>query len=328
MALLKNCVFHIVLLFLVLSPAKAQDLQFYLGFDQILDNREYFTEYGHPQTIFGARINPGAFFTFDSLHQIHGGLNYMYEFGGEILGIKPQLDLYYSFRSERIDFFAGSFPRKEKMDYPLLLLTDSLNYYRPNMEGASVRYKWEWGSIHSWVDWTGRQSDENRESILGGIDATISYRSYYFTAIATRYHLARTSAADDKLVIRDDGSLVALAGMDLSGRTDLDKLNISSGLVTTYVLMHSEGFVWRHGWLTQLDARWRMFGIQGSMYLGDLSPLLYGDRLYSHGDYGRIDFYMDPFRNSRIHSKIGWNLHWLPGEGLFHSQQLLISVRL
>ena len=325
---LKRSIFHIILLFLLSSTAMAQKPEFYLGFDQILDNKEYFTDYGYHQTIFGARINPGAFFAFDSAHQIHTGINYMYEYGGGFLGGKTQIDLYYSYRSEKLDLFVGSFPRRERMDYPLMLLTDSLNYYRPNMEGASVRYTWGWGTIHGWIDWTGRETEETRESILAGFDATLRTGVFYLKAMTTRYHLARTMAANDNNRLRDDGSLVTMVGVDLSGRTWFDRLDLSTGLASTYLCVRPADFVWNQGWLTRLDVRKGIFGLKGSWYMGDPSPLLYGDRLYSHGDYGRLDFYIDPFRNSRISSKIGWNLHCLPGDGLYHSQQLLISISL
>jgi hypothetical protein len=324
----KRISFNIILLFLVLSPTVAQSPSFYLGFDQILDNREYFTEYGYHQTIFGARINTGASFTFDSVHQIRAGLNYMYEYGGAFLGVTPQIDLYYSYRTERIDLFVGSFPRREQMDYPLMLLTDSLNYYRPNMEGASVRYNWDWGTVHGWIDWTGRETEVVRESILAGFDATLRAGSFYLKAIATRYHLARTTAANDTNKLRDDGSLVALLGTNLSEQSGFDRLDISSGWVSTYVQARPADYVWNQGWLTQLDVRKGIFGFRGSWFMGGPSPLLYGDRLYSHGDYGRFDFYIDPFHNSRISSKIGWNLHYLPGDGLYHSQQLLLTIML
>lgn len=188
---MKRSIAHIILLLLCVLSGFAQSPRFYLGFDQILDNREYFTDYGYHQTIFGARINTGASFTFDSTHQIHAGINYMYEYGGDLLGVTPQIDLYYSYRSDRLDLFVGSFPRRGRMDYPLLLLTDSLDYYRPNMEGASVRYNWDWGTVHGWVDWAGRETEEVRESILAGFDATLRAAVFYVSTIATRYHLAR-----------------------------------------------------------------------------------------------------------------------------------------
>lgn len=325
---MKRSFFQITLLFVCLLPGLAQKPSFYLGFEQIFDNREYFTDYGYPQTIFGVRINPGAYISFNSKHHIYAGINYMYEFGGSLLGVTPQIDLYYSYQSDQLDLFLGSFPRKERMDYPLILLTDSLDYYRPNMEGASIRYTWSWGTVHGWVDWTGRETEEIRESILAGFDATLVAGEFYLSTIATRYHLARTTASDDLNKLRDDGSLVAMLGVDLSDRFGLDQFDFSSGWVSTYQRDRPVESVWGQGWLTQLDIRKGMFGVSESWYQGDPSPLLYGDRLYSHGDYGRFDFYIDPFRNPRITSKIGWSLHWLPGDGLYHSQQLLIHISL
>ena len=328
MFLLKRNIFAFLLLSLAVGHALAQKPQFYLGFDQILDNREYFTEYGYPQTIFGARINAGISFRVDTVHQIHAGLNYMYEYGGELLGVSPQIDLYYSYQSEHIDFFAGSFPRLERLDYPLMLLTDSLDYYRPNMEGASVRYSWKWGTIHAWVDWMGRENQEVRESILAGGDATLRAGPYYLKAITTRAHLAHTTSPDDSTLIRNDGSLVLMAGLDLSERVSLERLDISSGWVSNFMFISPDPYVWKHGWLTNVDLRKSIFGIKGSWYMGGASQLIWGDRLYSHGNYGRLDLYIDPFKNPRFTSKIGWNFHYLPGDGLYHSQQLLIFFRL
>jgi len=324
----KRVIYIIFLLSLVGLPALAQSPLFYLGFDQILDNREYYTEYGYPQTIFGARINGGVSFNFDSVHQIRAGVNYMYEYGGEIFGVTPQIDLYYSYRSDHIDLFVGSFPRLERIDYPLMLLTDSLNYYRPNIEGASVSYNWDWGIAHAWVDWMGREGEEIRESILAGGDVTVRSEILYLTTITTRNHLAHTTQADDNTLIRNDGSLLLMGGVDLSERVQLDKLDISSGWVSNFMFISPDPYIWKHGWLTKFDIRKEIFGIRGSWYMGGSSHLIYGDRLYSHGDYGRIDLYIDPFRNPRISSKIGWNFHYLPGDGLYHSQQLLISIRL
>jgi len=159
-------------MFVLSLAVKAQLADFYIGFDGILDNRELTTPYVKSQTIFGARINPGVSFGFDSYHSVNLGINYMYEFGGELFGVEPQLDLYYNFKSEHFNFLVGSFPRKDLMDYPLMLLTDSLDYYRPNMEGASVSFAWEWGDAHAWIDWTGRITTETREEYLAGFDAT------------------------------------------------------------------------------------------------------------------------------------------------------------
>jgi len=328
---MKRIVSQLSLLLLLSITSNAQHPRFYLGFDQILDNREYFSQYGIHQTIFGARINPGVSFGFDSIHSIHSvhvGLNYMYEFGGTFLGVKPQLDLYYSYQTERLQMKFGSFARREVMDYPLFLLTDSLHYYRPNMEGASIRYNWKWGTVHGWVDWMGRESDSIREAIHAGIDATVRLSIFYLSGMTTRSHLARTTDPGDMNQIRDDGSIMALAGIDLSDRLFLDKLDFATGIATTYKHQRPSTFyTWYNGWYSRLDMRYKIFGIKGTYYFGDPSPLVYGDPLYTSGNYGRIDLFLDPFRkNPRISSKFAWNFHILPWDGLYHSQQILIQV--
>ncbi|MCK5135276.1 MAG: hypothetical protein KAR19_05765 [Bacteroidales bacterium] len=325
---MRRFIAYIGLVFFASLYSTAQTPEFYLGFDQILDNREYFTPYAKHQTIFGARINAGASFSLDSVHSVHAGINYMYEFGGELLGVEPQIDLYYRYKTENLQIYFGSFPRRDLMNYPLFLLTDSLDYYRPNIEGASIRYSWDWGTVHGWVDWTGRASEDTRESILAGIDATFRAGLFYFSPTLTRYHLARSEAADDHNHIRDDGAIMLLAGIDLSDRIPLDLFNFASGLATTYERTMPSDYLLFNGWFSQLDMKRSIFGIKGIYYLGDSSPLLYGEPLYSSGNYGRLDFFVDPFKNPRISSKFGWNLHFLPGEGILHSQQILIHISL
>jgi hypothetical protein len=325
----KHLIFIILSTCFALAPAEAQKIPYYLNFDHILDNREYFTEYGTHQTFFGVRINPGLAFTFDSIHSIHVGFNYMYEFGGEFFGVMPQVDLYYTFRKEHLEMRFGSFPRREVMDYPLMILRDSISYYRPNMDGASLAYSWEWGQVHGWVDWMGRETPETREAIHAGMDVTLQAGAFYLEAITTRAHLARTTAPGDQNQIRDDGSFVALLGADLDGRFFLDRMDLATGLLAMYERQRpAPDFSWAKAWYSTMDLGHWIFGIRGSWYLGDPSPLMYGDPLYGSGNYGRFDFFIDPFRNPRITSKIGWNLHVIPGEGLYHSQQVLIRISL
>ncbi len=321
---------YILCLLMLLSGASslAQSPRFYLGFDGIFDNREYFTPYSIHQTIFGARINPGVAFQWDTVHQLHVGLNYMYEFGGELLGVLPQIDLYYSYHGEHLKFLFGSFPRRELLDEPLMILTDSLGYYRPNLEGAWIGTRWDWGSVQGWVDWTGRETPETRESILGGASATIRSSLLYLTAGATWYHLAKTTADDDTHHIMDEGSVKVMAGADLSDRTVLDRLKLTTGWVATHARTRPAPTAWFHGWLSLLEVQYRIGGIKGSYYLGDPSPLSYGDRLYGSGNYGRLDLFIEPFSTERISARVSWNLHLLPGDGLYHSQQILIQVSL
>ncbi len=325
---MKRTLTHIFLLLLLSLPGRAQKPDFYIGFDGILDNREYTTPYVKAQTIFGARINPGVSFGFDSLHSVKLGISYMYEFGGELLGVTPQLDLYYSFQSEQVNLRFGSFPRKDILDYPLILLTDTLNYFRPNVEGGSLSYSWDWGIVHAWIDWTGKIAVDTRESILAGFDATIRTGLFYLTFISTQSHLSRLAVWDPTNHLRDDGSLLGIVGADLSAKVVLDKLDISTAWVSTYMRLRPSDPVWSKGWLTQLDARYGIFCLKGTYYYGEGTQLAYGDPLYRSGNYGRIDLFIDPFKNPHISSLIGWNFHFIQGDGIRSSQQILISIML
>jgi len=326
---LKQLFLYLLLFFSAFLKLEAQKPDFYLNFDQILDNREYFTEYGYHQSIFGMRVNPGLSFQWDTVHEIRTGINYMYEYGGEFLAVKPQFDLYYQYTLQGWNLRAGSFSRREILDYPRVLLADSLSYYRPQVEGLSLSYTWSWGKVHSWMDWLGRESRKTREAILAGLDLRLNSGPFFLEVISTRYHLARTTDPADGNTLYDDGSILIMGGWDLPGSLLLDQCRLSTGWLSTYVYDRPDAYAWGQGWLSRVDLAYRIFGIKASLHLGKPSPLAFGERLYGHGSYGRIDLFVDPFRkNTRISSRIGWNLHWLPGEGLFHSQHLLISVRL
>ncbi len=309
---------------------QAQKPAFYLGFDEIFDNREFNGRYGMPQTIFAERINSGLRFSFDSIHSIRTGINYMYENGHELLAVRPQIDLSYHYSGSRFEAAFGSFSRRQLMDYPLILLSDSLDYYRPNLEGGSLAWNWTVGRIkgraHYWIDWMGRQTTQVRESILTGLDLKVEAGIIYAKLITVRYHLARTRAEDDQNSVYDEGAFLAMLGLELSKVFGFDELDISSGYMKIYEWPRRTRLNWFQGWYSEIRAGRGIFDFKAAHYLGEGFALRFGHPLYAADHYGRLDFFIDPFRSSRVRSKIGWSMHLFPGEGVYHSQQLLISV--
>jgi hypothetical protein len=86
---------------------------------------------------------------------------------------------------------------------------------------------------------------------------------------------------------------------------------------------------WYNGLYTELEAAYWLAGLKASYYFGDPPPLSLGDPLFTSGNYGRLDLFLDPFRrNPRISSKFSFNLHFLPYDGIYVSQQILINVKL
>ena len=135
---------------------------------------------------------------------------------------------------------------------------------------------------------------------------------FYLSATGTRFHLAYTTDPGDNNQIRDDGSIMLLAGIDLSDHLFFDQFDFASGMANTYKQQRPTSYYqWYNGWYSRLDMNYKIFGFKGTYYFGDPSPLVYGDPLYASGNYGRIYLYVDPFRNPRISSKFAWNFQRL-----------------
>ena len=149
-------VLFIAWVFLVPVPALSQGPGYDLSFQQIFDNREYFSRYAFPQTIFGAQLNASLLFEVDTLHSFSAGVSYLYEHGSTLFGVDPQPVLYYRYAGKHLNMAFGSFPRHDRLAYPRAFLNDTLSYYRPNVEGAWISYESGPVDVSGFIDWTSR----------------------------------------------------------------------------------------------------------------------------------------------------------------------------
>ena len=168
----------IILLFTTLF-ASGQDFKYQVLFEGIGDNREFTPELAKPQTILGTRAAFEVGLNIEQ-HKLRGGLSYLFEFGSDIDAQKPKLTLYYQFQDDQKEFVFGAFPRKDKIDFPLAMLTDTLLYYRPNIEGLYGKINWNWGQQVAFVDWVGRQTEVQREQFMAGSSGEISHKNLFF----------------------------------------------------------------------------------------------------------------------------------------------------
>ena len=210
-------------LFLLLSlstiflTSKSQEtFEWKTHYFSFFDNREYAQNpYIQSQTMFGSRLDVSVGFCIDSVHLIQAGADYLYEFGANANSIPLFPTLYYAYSNKHLDFYFGAFPRTELPNYPTLLLTDTLNYYRPNIEGSLLNYKGKNGFQNIWADWTGRQTDTRNERFLAGTSGIIKSGIFYFENFLYMYHHAGTATKDTSFHLRDNGGGVFLAGLDL-----------------------------------------------------------------------------------------------------------------
>jgi len=308
------------------AVASAQLPAYKITFNQIFDNREYFSEYGFPQTIFGARLDAEGIFRIDTTSSFAAGLNYLYENGSSISETLPGVILYYEFSGEKLTMNFGSFPRSDKLNLPEVFLNDTLNYYRPTIEGASISFSGSAGKLQGFIDWTGRVSEKRRESFLAGLVSELYAGRFFVGPSLLMYHNARSYALNDTVHLQDNGIMSLVAGYAYDQPGNPLSLKVSSGIISSYNRFRPEDFSWGKGVISSIKMFYGIFGLKGVYYFGTPIDFEYGDPFYRSGKYGRLDLFADPFRNPKIQSKIGWNLHFVPGEGIHHSQQVLIQV--
>jgi hypothetical protein len=316
------------ILFSIWAPAGAQKLEWLAGFDGFLDNREYFT-IDNPYTVFGARFRAEAGGSLSDLHSIHAGFNYLYEFGYRIDAHKPLPTLYYQYYDGKIRLSAGAFPRRDLLDYPIALLSDTLLYYRPNIEGVYFSYSGTWGHQNVFIDWTSRQTDADHERFIFGSSGRVNWRFLFLTHHFLMGHFAGPAIPVPGEHLRDNGGFDINLGADLSERVFLDTLICSLGALVSVDRTRSvdESFQTPAGFLGQFTGMYKGIGLTGTLYSGKGHTFLYGDPFYRLRDYARLDVFYAPFRSGPVRMKFDFGFHFA-GNQIDYSQQILISMTL
>ncbi|MBN2480312.1 MAG: hypothetical protein JXB19_01120 [Bacteroidales bacterium] len=320
----------ILLIQMVALSAGAQDFIWTAGNFSFFDNREYFNPYVDDQTIFGSRIYGYAGFSLNENNKFAIGIDYLYEFGSKGELQKPDFILFYQGGLKNLSFKIGAFPRHGEISMPLALMSDTIRYYRSNIEGISVEYN-SGGFCHNvWIDWTSRQSYIKREIFMLGFSGYLNKGLLLYQHHFVMSHVAHSKNHDPDEHIRDNGGYSAMAGLDLSHLTSLDTLVISSGIMGSYDrLRNVYDFTWPVGWVSEADVNYKGFGLRGlyytggrkynsseeefyGYYTGGEQIIISGDRFYRSGSYGRADVYYNR-QGRRINGTLQFSLHFIPG---------------
>ncbi len=311
-AMKKNS-FRISILFLFYmtrTDCYSQEWLWAAAYNGFFDNREYFNEYVMPQTMFGAHFSAYTGFSLNETHEFCAGIDALYEFGDSVRGNAFRPVVFYHFKNDLVNLILGSHPRKGLIDLPNFLLSDTLLYYRPNVEGIYLELSRPWGFQQLWLDWTSRQTDYTRETFKIGGTGMLRKGMFFYRHdfIMTHYAGPAIPIPDDH--IRDNGGLYSGVGINLSGLTSLDTLIISSGLCFSYDrLRNVYDLEYKYGSMTQLMAEIKGFGVKITSYFGDGQVQMNGDGLYKAPLYNRFDFYWRIFRKRAIYGKVEFSLH-------------------
>lgn len=292
------------------------------------DNREYKAPYTTDKTFFGAIISPQIYLKLDQNHKIIGGIHYNHDFGiNSENKNKVNPIAYYNFNSERIDFGIGFIPRQEKLkNIPLLILSDTLNYDRPNLEGMFFNYRNDNVSQSIFIDWLSKQGAENRERFIAGISGNYKFGKAYFANDGTLYHNALTNTNNPDEHIQDNAVLVLRLGLDFSENTLLDSLTIDAGTVLGFDRVRTEYSSNSKAFISNIHLTYKKFFIHNTLYLGEAINLPYGDSFYHRERYNRLDLGWVPFKGKNIDGKFTASFHFREG-GMDNQQAFTLRYR-
>lgn len=311
----------IAVLFTAITNVYAQELEGNLNFHGFADNREYARSKRFSETIFGMRISPELGLLVDSTHRIRIGFNALHEFGSPKFTNNIAPVAYYQYMKKGWDFYLGAFPRQGLIsDFPRAILNDTLNYYRPNVEGMLVKYENEnWREV-IFIDWTSRQTGTARENFIFGFSGTYKKDLFFVSHYAMMLHNAGPAIPIPDDHVEDNGAANVKVGLDLSKKTFLDSLTVSAGGLVSFERVRSVGG-WKTpvGMLLELNMEYHKFGIVNSFYKGQGHHLIMGDKFYTAKTYNRTDLTWRPIVYKNLEAKLALSFHFV--DGVVDSQQ-------
>jgi hypothetical protein len=295
------------------------------------DNREFAnSKMAYSQTIMGTQYGVEADFFPVEGHHLRLGFNHFFEFGADIDEQKPKLTAYYLYDDRHTTFSFGAFPRSSLANqYPLALLTDTLLYYRPNIEGLLVRRSWRSGYEEAFVDWTGRQTVTRREAFMAcaaGSQTVVGPLS--FRHFMTLYHNALKSEEQSDVHIEDNFAIIAYMNCDFSAMLNMPAAYIRAGtFVSTFRERHISTFENAQSFFGELRMEIPHFFLNAVYSCGDGHHIIAGDRMYRARSYMRADTGWNFINLDKIKGHFNWSFHLVDGY-LDHSQQLSLIYRL
>lgn len=322
----------ILLLLITATSAVAQSVDINFNGLGFLDNREYKAFIPRSHTFSGTRTTFDIGLNPDSLNHFVVGVNGLHEFGAHPFWGAVDPVAYYHFKNKSWQFFGGEFPREGLIsDFPRALLSDTLMYYRPNVQGLLAAYVNPKGNFTftGFIDWLSRQTDVDREQFVFGqkmkyspVPGGIFYVSDYFMLM----HDAGAAILVQNDHIGDNGGFEIKMGLDFTHKqTTFDSLSVEAGtLVSLERVRGVDGFQTPKGFIFDAYASIGRFAFFEEFYRGQGSHIELGDSYYSKPVYNRIDITYTPFMFDRIRGSFVASFHFSPGQ--FNDNQEVFRV--
>lgn len=321
-------------------PGHAQKLAWKVGLNSFFDN----TEFGHsklqiPQTMAGVHFAPQVGVALDSINRIFTGIDVMHEYGSNkvIDFINPIA--YYEYNNEPFRFIMGAFPRKMVLDdFPRIFFADSINNYRPTMNGLCWEFSRGRSYMRAWLDWTSRQTRKRHETFFMGESGRIDNGLFYLQHFGYMFHYAGLMDPIVHEGLHDNGMYLTSVGVDFAGKTGFDKLETSIGHAVGIEDERDANQKWlfHNALMSETKVEYRGLGLENSYYRGASQMSFYNDhgmnlywadRIYRAKEYDRADFYIRFLHNDVIDTKLIYTLHFVENQ-VYNEQSLYVTFNM
>ncbi|MDR0414953.1 MAG: hypothetical protein LBH84_06015 [Prevotellaceae bacterium] len=303
------------------------------AFFTFADNREYEPEQRQiPQSLLGSWLAPEAGLRLDSTHHLRAGLGLQRYFGSSDKVVdKMEYIAYYRYNSKPFELYVGTFPARHLLaDYPNALFYDSITNMRLNSANIFWRIFGERWHTDIWLDWSGHQTETQREAFLVGIAGKYQLNRAYAAVQSYMHHFAVVAGVTPQHIV-DNGMIRPCLGMSLPAGGLLDSFNINVGVLASYSRERSVDQQYRFstGFFSELMVEKFGIGLKNTFYSGEdqlplydrygAEHLYWGDPFYRNTFYNRSDFYVVIFDTRLVQARFTWSVH--AAAGLLSNQQ-------
>lgn len=329
----------LIIVSIISLAAVSQKIEWKADVNSFFDNTEFLTsDVKIHQTMAGTHLAPQIGLSVDSVHKVFVGADVMHEFGSNKIIDYRDAICYYQFDKKPFTFYMGAFPRKYAVaDFPRILFQDSINNYRPVMNGIFWQIHNEINFINVWLDWTSRQSETRRETLMVGGSGRYKQGNFFLQAYGYYFHYARLMHPAEFQPLVDNAQMLASLGYSLEENNYRPYIDLRLGWAMGFERERLDNIMLTpHGLLTEMKIGFRGLSLFNTLYKGTgqmvfmdkyANKLYWGDQVYQLGFYDRLDANINFISNPFVDVNLTYSLHFCEGK-VFHEQILKAGFNL
>ena len=309
----------------------SQEFLWKTNITNFFDNTEFAkSKIQMPQTMAGVHLTPELGLRWNENHRFFAGFDAMHEYGSDRVVDFFDLMAYYEFSGKQFRFFAGAFPRKQALDkYPRIFFQDSIQNYRPTVNGIFWEYNSGGSYVNVWLDWVSRQTYTRREAFFLGWSGRYNLNVFYGQHFGYMLHFSNAMNPEIEEGLHDNILTLTSLGVNLSSKTNLEQLEVNIGWAIGMERNRDIG-EWHSplGLLSEIKVEYKGLALYNTFYKGQKqqifrnshgSELYWGDPMYRSTVYDRADFSILFYKSDVVNIKMTWSLHCAE-QTIYHEQ--------